>query len=262
MKLASAILVMLLITSSTVLANMKTETVEYKVGDQTFKGYLAYDDSTDVKRPGVIVIHEWWGLNDYVKRRAEQLAQLGYVAFCPDMFGDGKTTTDPKQAGEWATAVMSAPDKAKARQQAAMEQIKKIAQVDTNRIGAMGYCFGGSNALSMARAGMDLKGVVSFHGSLGTMSPAKKGDVKAKVLVLHGAADPMVPVDQVVNFQKEMDEAGADWTVVAYSKAVHAFTNPDADKFNIPGVAYNENADRRSWKAMQMFWDEVFGAAK
>lgn len=261
MKHATAIVVLFFITSST-FAAMKTQTIEYKVGDTTCKGYLAYDDSTDAKRPGVIIVHEWWGLTDYPKRRAEQLAQLGYVAFCADMFGDGKTTSDPKEAERLITALGKTPDVAAARRQAAFDVLTKQPQVDATRIGAMGYCFGGAQALAMARAGMDLKGVVSFHGSLGTESPAKKGAVKAKVLVCHGAADPMVKAEQVQKFEKEMDDAGVDWEVNVYAHAVHAFTNPDADKFKIPGIGYNAEADRRSWKAMQIFWDEVFGGAK
>ena len=261
MKLLAAIVLSLYITSST-LAAMKTETIEYKVGDTTCKGYLAYDDSTDAKRPGIIVVHEWWGLNDYPKRRAEQLAQLGYVAFCPDMFGDGKTTTDPKQAEQLITTLANHPDLAKARAQTAYDILKKHAMVDPNRLGAMGYCFGGSTALNMACSGMDLKGVVSFHGALGMIAAPSKGSVKAKVLVCHGAADPMVTSDHVMKFEKEMDAAGVDWQLNAYSGAVHAFSNPNADSFKIPGVSYNAEADRRSWKAMQNFWDEVFGAAK
>ncbi|CAN5336224.1 dienelactone hydrolase family protein [soil metagenome] len=261
MKLAAAIFVLSFVTSSA-FANIKTQTVEYKVGDTTCRGYLAYDDSTDVKRPGVIVVHEWWGLTDYAKRRAEQLAQLGYVAFCADMFGDGRTTTDPKKALEFVTELGKHPDVAAARSQAAMDELKKQPQLDPSRVAAIGYCFGGSTALNMARAGMDLKGVVSFHGSLATDSPAKKGQIKAKLLICHGAADPMVPAEQVQNFEKEMTDAGVDWQLNAYSHAVHAFSNPDADKFGIEGVGYNAEADRRSWKAMQAFFDEVFGAAR
>ena len=261
MKLAAAIVGLFLVTSST-FAAMKTQTIEYKVGDTTCRGYLAYDDSTDAKRPGVIIVHEWWGLTDYPKRRAEQLAQLGYVAFCADMFGDGKTTSDPKEALQFVTELGKKPDAAAARTQAAVDELKKQAQVDSTRLAAMGYCFGGATALNMARAGMDLKGVVSFHGSLETNSPAKKDTLKAKVLVCHGAADPMVTTEHVQKFEKEMDAAGADWQVNVYAHAVHAFTNPDADKFKIPGVGYNAEADRRSWKAMQMFFDEIFGGAK
>lgn len=261
MKLLAAIVLSSFITTST-LAAIKTQTLEYKVGDTTCKGYLAYDDSTDAKRPGIIIVHEWWGLTDYPKRRAEQLAQLGYVAFCADMFGDGKTTNDPKQALQFVTDLGKTPDVAKARTQTAYDVLKKQPMVDPNRIGAMGYCFGGAQALNMARAGMDLKGVVSFHGSLDTDKPAKKGDVRAKILVCHGAADPMVTSEHVMNFEKEMDAAGVDWQMNVYARAIHAFTNPDADKFKIPGIGYNAEADRRSWKAMQSFWDEVFGPAK
>jgi dienelactone hydrolase len=261
MKLLTAIVLSAFITSST-FAAMKTQTIEYKVGDTTCKGYLAYDDSTDAKRPGIIVVHEWWGLTEYPKRRAEQLAQLGYVAFCPDMFGDGKTTNDPKQAEQLITTLANHPDLAQARAQTAYDILKKQPMVDPNRIGAMGYCFGGSTALNMACSGMDLKGVVSFHGALGMIAPPKKGDVKAKVLVCHGAADPMVTPDHVAKFEKEMDAAGVDWQLKAYSNAVHAFTNSEVDKYGLDGARYNAEADRRSWKAMQNFWDEVFRPAK
>jgi dienelactone hydrolase len=241
---------------------MKTETIEYKVGETNCKGYLAYDDAIEAKRPGVIVIHEWWGLSDYPKRRAEQLAQLGYVAFCADMFGEGKTTRDPKQAGKWANAIYEDSKLMADRFNGAVEQLKKQSRVDAQRIGAIGYCFGGGTVLNMARTGADLKGVVSFHGALGTQTPAKKGAIKSQVLVCHGADDSFDPPEGVLNFQKEMTDAGARWQLILYSGAQHAFTNPDADKFGIQGVAYNATADRRSWKAMQAFFDEVFGTAK
>jgi dienelactone hydrolase len=254
------LLLLLLTLSRTAPAAIKTETVEYKHGDTTLKGFLAYDDATTDKRPAVIVVHEWWGLNDYVKRRAQDVAKLGYVAFAPDMFGEGKTTTDAKEAGKLATAVKSDPKLELGRAQSALDVVKNHALVDANRIAAIGYCFGGGVSLDMARAGFPLAGVVSFHGALKAAQPAQAGLVKAKVLVLHGAADPMVSPEEVLAFCKEMNEAKADWYLTAYAGAVHAFTNPDADKFNIPGVSYNANADRRSWEAMKDFFAEIFGA--
>jgi dienelactone hydrolase len=174
------------------------------------------------------------------------------------MFGDGKTTSDPKEAGKLAGSVKSDPKVELARAQAALDVVKKRAEVDTSRIAAMGYCFGGSVALDMARAGWPLAGVVSFHGALKTQMPAEAGKVKASILACHGAEDPMVPQADVLAFQDEMRKAKADWTFVSYASAVHAFTNPDADKFGIPGVSYNEKADQRSWQAMKDFLAEVF----
>jgi dienelactone hydrolase len=255
LNLAAALLLTLAQYAS---AAIKTETVTYKQGDTTLKGFLAYDDASTDKRPAVIIVHEWWGLNDYVKRRAQDVAKLGYVAFAADMYGDGKTTSDPQEAGKLAGGVKGDPTLEIARAQAAMDFVKNQPLVDGDRIAAMGYCFGGSVALDMARAGWPLAGVVSFHGALKTAKPAEPGAIKAKVLALHGADDPMVKSEEVMEFLKEMKAAKADWYFTAYANAVHAFTNPDADKFGIPGVAYNENADRRSWEAMKDFFNEIF----
>jgi dienelactone hydrolase len=252
---------LLLAIGSFASAAIRTETVEYKHGDTTLKGFLAYDDATTDKRPAVIIVHEWWGLNDYVKRRAQDVARLGYVAFAPDMYGDGKTTSDPKEAGKLAGGIKGDPTLEIARAQAAMDVVKNQPLVDGSRVAAMGYCFGGSVALDMARAGWPLAGVVSFHGALGTSKPAQPGAIKAKVLVLHGADDPMVKPEEVMAFLKEMKDAKADWYLTAYASAVHAFTNPEADKFGIPGVSYNANADRRSWEAMRDFFNEIFRGA-
>jgi dienelactone hydrolase len=239
-------------------AAIKTETVEYKAGDIKLKGFLAYDDASTDKRPAVIIVPEWWGLNDYVKRRAQDVAKLGYVAFAADMYGDGKTTTDAKEAGQLAGAVKGDLTLELARAQAAMDVLKSRPQTDASRIAAMGYCFGGSVALDMARAGWPLAGVVSFHGALKTNKPAEAGKITAHVMALHGAEDPMVPPADVAAFQDEMRKAKADWVFTSYANAVHAFTNPDADKFGIPGVSYNEKADMRSWEAMKSFFNEVF----
>ena len=249
---------LLILVSSWSRAAIKTETVEYKQGDTTLKGFLAYDDAVQGKRPAVMVVHEWWGLNDYVKRRATDVAKLGYVAFAPDMFGDGKTTNDPKEAGALAGAIRNDPKTGQARAQAAYDLVKSQPLVDAERIASIGYCFGGAVSLEMARAGMPLVGVVSFHGALQTKNPAQPDKLKAKVLALHGADDPMVPIDEVIAFGEEMKNAKADWQLVVYSNSVHGFTNPEADKRGIPGLAYNESADRRSWEAMKNFFAEVF----
>ncbi|HEV2295398.1 MAG TPA: dienelactone hydrolase family protein [Tepidisphaeraceae bacterium] len=258
--LAAALLLATALASFTSAA-IKTETVEYKQGDTTLKGFLAYDDALADKRPAVIIVHEWWGLTDYTRRRAHDVASLGYVAFVADMFGEGKTTNDPKEAGAMAGAIKKDPATGMARAQAALDFVKSQPLVDGERVAAMGYCFGGTIALEMARAGMPLLGVVSFHGSLSTDNPAEAGKLKAKVLALHGADDPMVPPEEVLAFAKEMQQADADWQLVVYGNAVHSFTNPKADTFGIPGVKYNAAADRRSWEDMKDFLAEVFRGA-
>jgi dienelactone hydrolase len=251
-----------LFTSRT-FAEIKMQPIDYKVGDANLQGFLAYDDSVPAnqKRPGVIVVHEWWGLNDYPKMRAQMLAKLGYVAFCADMFGKGKTTEDPKQAQAWATEVYKNPDVAKARSQAAFEMLKKQPQVDPSMIAAIGYCFGGSIVLDMARSGMDLTGVVTFHGGLDTEHRAQKGQVKAQILVCHGADDGFETPESVAALQKEMTDAGVVWQMNIYSGAQHAFTNPNVDKYGLQGARYNKIADQRSWEAMQAFFREIFGPA-
>ena len=241
-------------------AEIKTQTVEYKDGDATLKGYLAYDDAAQGKRPGVLVVPEWWGLNDYVKSRAEQLAKLGYVVFAADIYGDGFVTDDPKVAGERAGKAKEA-GWLRSRGKLALEQLRKNEHVDPQNIAAIGYCFGGATVLELARAGEDLKGVVSFHGALDTKEPAKEGQVKAKILVLHGAADPLVPPEQVKAFEDEMKRAKANYKIIPYAGAKHAFTNPDADKYGLPPVSYNKAADEESWRDMQSFFNKIFGPA-
>jgi len=239
-------------------AAVRTETVEYKLGDQTLKGFIAYDDATTDKRPGVLIAPEWWGMNDYVQGRARQLAELGYVAFAADYYGDGKTTNDPKVAAEIAGPIKSDTARFRALGEAALKTLKARPEVDPQKVAAIGYCFGGSAVLELARDGGDLLGVVSFHGSLSTQAPAKPGEVKAKILVCHGNDDPMVKPEEVATFVNEMKEAGVDYTLIAYGGAVHSFTNPKADSHNIPGIKYDEKADQRSWEAMKAFFVELF----
>ncbi|MEA2736119.1 MAG: hypothetical protein QOE14_2570 [Humisphaera sp.] len=239
---------------------IKTQTVEYKDGDATLKGYLAYDDAAEGKRPGVLVVPEWWGVNDYVKSRAEQLAKLGYVAFVADIYGDGFTTADPKVAGEKAGEAKQ-QGWLRSRGRLALDQLRKNEHVDPSNIAAIGYCFGGTTVLELARAGEDIKGVVSFHGGLDTKQPAQEGQVKAKILVLHGAADPLVPPEQVRAFEEEMKKAKADYKIIPYEGAKHAFTNPNADKVGIAALGYNKAADEESWQDMQSFFNKIFGPA-
>jgi len=239
-------------------AKVQTNTVEYKHGDTTLKGFLAYDDAVKGKRPGVLVVHEWWGLNDYAKRRAEMLAQLGYIAFAADMYGDGFTTTSAEEAGKRSGEFRTNRALGRERVTAALDVLRKNDLCDPRRIAAIGYCFGGTVVLELARSGADIAGVVSFHAGLGTPMPAKPGVVKAKVLACHGADDTFESADEIAAFQKEMRDAGVDWQMMYYGGALHSFTNPDAGKAGIAGVAYNERADKRSWEAMKQFFTEIF----
>jgi dienelactone hydrolase len=235
--------------------------VDYSAEGVTLKGYLAYDDAVEGKRPGVLVVHEWWGHNEYARERARMLAELGYTALAVDMYGDGKQADHPDDAGKFAGEVSQNMPVAKARFMAALDFLKGQETVDAQKIAAIGYCFGGGVVLNMARMGVDLKGVVSFHGSLGTENPAQPGTVKARVLVCHGAVDSFVTVQQIEDFKKEMESAGADYRFIAYEGAVHSFTNPDADRYAREfglGVGYNATADQRSWADMQSFLKEVF----
>jgi dienelactone hydrolase len=241
---------------------IRGEPVEYSAGGTTMKGYLAYDDARSGKRPGILVVHEWWGHNEYARRRARMLAELGYVALAVDMYGEGKTAQHPDDAGKFSEEIRKNMDLGRERFLAAKKVLQENRFTDPKRIGAIGYCFGGSVVLQMARDGMDLGGVTSFHGGLTTTSPAKPGAVKAKILVLTGGDDKFVPPEQIEGFEKEMKAAHADYRVVSYPGALHSFTNPDADdyakKFNMP-IGYNATADKESWAEMQKFFKEVFG---
>jgi dienelactone hydrolase len=222
---------------------------------------LAYDDSISGKRPGVLVVHEWWGHNEYARKRARMLAELGYTALAVDMYGEGKQASHPEDAGKFASAVRNNMPEAEARFNAAEAVLKNHVTVNPDKIAAIGYCFGGGLLLELARRGIDLDGVVSFHGSLATQNPAKPGDVKTKVLVCHGADDPFVKPEQVSALKAEMKSANADFTFKEYAGAKHSFTNPDANefgkKFNLP-LEYNEQADKQSWEEMKIFLKKAF----
>jgi dienelactone hydrolase len=235
--------------------------VTYSHNGTTLKGYLAYDASSNTKRPGVLVVHEWWGHNEYARERARQLAGLGYVALAVDMYGDGRQASHPADAGKFASEVMSNMEVMQGRMLAAKEYLLSVDVTNPQKIAAIGYCFGGGVVLNAARMGMNLRGVVSFHGSLGTASPAQYGTVIAKVLVLNGADDPLTSPEQIDAFKKEMSDAGVDYTFISYPGAVHAFTNPEADslgkKFSLP-LAYNKEADQQSWEQMKQFLQKIF----
>jgi dienelactone hydrolase len=238
-------------------AAVHTETVEYKQGDTTLEGFLAYDDSISGKRPGVLVVHQWFGLTDYEKLRATQLAQLGYVAFCADIYGKGVRPKEASEAGALAGKYKTDRALLRARVNAALDVLKKNELVDTTRVAAIGYCFGGTTVLELARSGADLNGVVSFHGGLDSPTPADGKNIKCKVLALAGADDPFQKPEDLTAFESEMRDNKVDWQIVFYGGAVHAFTQPDPGFVNA-GAKYNEKADKRSWEAMKTFFAEIF----
>ncbi len=241
-------------------ATLKEEDVTYTGDSTTMKGYVVYDSSKEGTRPAVLVVHEWWGLNDYTKRRARELAGLGYIAMAVDMYGNGAQANTPDSAGKMSAPFYSHPEMAKARFDAAVEKLKSFPQTDATRMGAIGYCFGGAQVIDVAKLGEDLKGVVSFHGNL-MVVPAKKNLLKAEILVCHGADDKFVPMTEVEQFKHQMDSIGAKYDVKIYPGATHAFTNPAAteigQKFNLP-IAYNAAADTASWNEMKLFFERVF----
>jgi len=244
------------------LAAVKEEPVVYKDGGTTMKGFVVYDDAQKGKRPGIVVVHEWWGITQHIHSEARRMASLGYTAFIADMYGDAKTADNPKDAGALSGAVLKDPAVMQARFDAAMATLEKHPTVDANKIGAMGFCFGGSVVLDMARVGTDLKGVAAFHAGLGAAGvQAQSGKVKAKLLVQNGADDPFIKPEAVEAFKKEMDAAKVDYRYISYPGAVHAFTNPEATalgrKFDIP-IAYNAEADRKSMAEATTFFAGAF----
>jgi dienelactone hydrolase len=242
-------------------AAVETREVQYAAGGVPLKGYLAWDGAVAGKRPGVLVVHEWWGHNEYARRRARMLAELGYAALAVDMYGDGKTAAHPEDAGKFAGELTRNAEATKARFLAGLEFLKAQPQTDPSRIAAIGYCMGGGVVLNMARSGLDLRGVASFHGSLNAVVTAAPGGIKAKILVLHGADDSFIPAEAIAAFKQEMADAKADLRFIAYPGAKHSFTNPDADeyakKFGMP-IAYNAEADRLSWEELKGFLAAVF----
>lgn len=261
MKYYSFIAVMLLLFSGLTQAEVVSKEITYDVDGQPYSGYFAYDNSLSGDRPGVLVVHEWWGHNAYARQRADQLAGLGYAAFALDMYGSGKLADHPDTAQKFMQAALSDPDQAARRFDAATSVLKQQGVVNQQKIAAIGYCFGGGVVLNMARAGMDLKGVVSFHGSLAAVNPAQPGEVKAQVLVYNGADDPMISDEQIEAFKQEMKAAGVDYKLVNLAGAKHSFTNPGADavgqQFGMP-LAYNKAADQQSWAGMKAFLESVF----
>ena len=253
--------VLLFAFAATVQAKIVTKEVSYTADGLNLKGYLAYDDALKQKRPGVLVVHEWWGQNDYVRKRARMLAELGYVALALDMYGEGKQAAHPEDASKFSGEVMKNLNVAEQRFMAGLTLLQQQPQTDKQKVAAIGYCFGGGVVLAMARRGVDLDGVASFHGSLGAGAPAAPGKGKAKVLVLNGADDPFVKPEQIAAFKQEMSAAGVDYEFVNYPGAKHSFTNPGATangkKFQLP-LEYNAAVDKESWLKLQEFFQQIF----
>jgi dienelactone hydrolase len=241
-------------------AAVKTDTVEYTDGETTFEGYLSYDDATAEPRPGVLVVHDWMGNGPFSKQKAEDLAKLGYVGLAVDAYGKGVRPKNRDEAAAQAGKLKQDRALLRKRMNAALAFLRTQKTVDAKRVAVIGFCFGGMAALELGRAGADLAGIVSFHGSLDTPTPADGANVKAKVLALHGADDPFVTAEVVAAFEDEMRKGHVDWQLVKYGNAVHSFTNPAAGDDNTKGAAYNEKADRRSWQALRDFFGEIFAA--
>ena len=233
-------------------AQIRGEIIEYKQGDAVLEGYIAYDDAFKGQRPGVLIVHDWLGAGHYVRARAQQLSSLGYVAFAADIYGKGIRPTDAKEAAKVSGLYKNDRTLLRLRTNAGLDILRSHPRVDPDKLGAMGYCFGGMAVLELARSGSSVAGVVSFHGNLDTPDPNDAKNIKGKVLVLHGAEDPVVPPAQVVAFQNEMRSAGIDWQMNYYSGALHNFTNPEVK-------SYQRQADKRSFEAMKLFFHEVFG---
>jgi len=241
-------------------AEVKTETVEYSDGDVTLEGFVAYDpQKIDLLAPGVLVVHQWMGLTDYEKSRCKQLAQLGYVAFALDIYGKGVRPSGPGEAGKLAGQYKRDRDLYRRRLNLGLDQLRSQQSVNQEKLAAIGYCFGGTGVIELARSGARVDGVVSFHGGLDSPQPSDGKNIKAKLLICHGADDPFVSAGDIEAFKEEVNAADVDWQMNIYSNAVHSFTQPSAGTDNSRGAAYNRKADERSWKAMQVFFNELFG---
>jgi dienelactone hydrolase len=248
----------IVLTSLAAGAAIHTETVEYKDGDTALEGYLAYDDAISGTRPGVLVVHQWMGLTAYEKKRCEMLAELGYVAFACDIYGKGVRPKDAAEAGAQSGKYKNDRKLLRERVNAGLGELRKQPKVDQKNIAAIGYCFGGTTVIELARSGANIAGVVSFHGGLDSPNPADGKNIKCKVLALQGADDPFVPAKDIAASEDEMRQAGVDWEFTQYGGAVHSFTQPEAGNDNSKGAAYNERADKRSWVDMKQFFAEIF----
>jgi dienelactone hydrolase len=239
-------------------AEVQTRTIPYQHGSTELQGYLAWDDRFDGKRPGVLVVHEWWGLNDYARARARQLAEQGYVAFAPDMYGTGKVTSHPDQAGAWMKEIKENVDRWVDRAGSGLAVLQQQAGVDSRRLAAIGYCFGGATVMHMAYAGLDVDLVASFHGSLPVAADSQLPAIKAKILVAHGNADPFVPAERVGAFRDALAKSDADWTMMEFGGVKHSFTNPGAGDYGIDALVYDQQADQQSWQMLLWLLDDTF----
>jgi dienelactone hydrolase len=258
MKIRLLSIFFIFLLAGTAAAKVVTKPITYMQGGVTLEGTLAYDDAISGKVPGILVVHEWWGLNAYARSRAEKLANMGYVAFALDMYGKGKHTDHPDQAAAWMKAINSNMQVWQKRAIAGLDVLKTQPQVDPDRLAAIGYCFGGATVQVLAYSGADLKGVVSFHGSLMPPSAAQGANTKAKILICQGAQDPFNPPDAVMGYIKAMNATSIDWQMIIYGNTRHGFTNPNADKYGMAALAYNPSSDRRSWQHMTFFFNELF----
>lgn len=241
-----------------VAAEIQTKAVHYEHDGEKLTGHLYWDDAQRGERPGVLVVHEWWGLNEYAKKRARMLTELGYVAFAADMYGGGKVTETPDQAREWMQEVTADVEGWRERAAEGLKQLVAGGRVDEDRLAAIGYCFGGATVLQMAYGNAPVRGVVSFHGALPSAPEEVKGKIDPQILVLHGNADSFIAPEVVTHFRKKLEASEAVWEMNSYGGVKHGFTNPDADRSGIPNLAYDGRADRRSWKGMQDFFAEIF----
>jgi len=248
----------LLLAAGTAAAAVKSKEIDYEHDGTKFRGFLAYDDAAKEKRPGVLVVHEFWGLDEYAKKRASMLAELGYVAFCPDMYGEGKVVDHPKEAGKMAQTVRMNIKTWQGRATAGLKVLQSQENVDGDKLAAIGYCFGGSTALQLAYTGAPLKAVVTFHAALPTPTEEHAKAIKARVLVCHGADDAFISSEAIDMFKAALDKAGVKYQFESFPGAVHSFTVKDADKREIKGMGYNEAADKKSWQQMQDLFKEVF----
>ncbi len=252
------LLLPLLLSALPASAAVQSKALEYMDGDTSLRGYLYWDDRYEKKRPGILVVHEWWGLNSYARMRSRMLAESGYVAFAPDMYGDSKVTEHANEAKGWMQQITANAGAWQQRARAGLEQLKSQDQVDAEQLAAIGYCFGGATVMQMAYAGMDVKGVASFHGSLPAATEEQQKNIKASILVAHGEADSFVPKENIDAFTQALKQAGADWEMDIYGGARHSFTVPDAERKGIDNLKYNPNADSRSWAKLLTFLNELF----
>ncbi|MEM7050978.1 MAG: dienelactone hydrolase family protein [Acidobacteriota bacterium] len=258
MKKLLSIVALSLLTPLTAFAAVRGEEVEYKHGEVVLRGFLAYDDASKDLRPGILVVHEWWGHNEHARRKARDLARDGYIALAVDMYGEGKNTDHPGTAGEWSQMIAQSPNIGRGRFEAAYELLSNHRLTAPRQMAAVGYCFGGTTILTLAQSGIDLDGVVSFHGGPPAYPPQKT--FSTKVLILHGSDDPMATRGDLLKYEKALTAVNADWQSAYFGGAQHSFTNPDADQRGIPGLKYDRKADQRSWQMMLSFLDELFAA--